>query len=108
MYIAVRADLTPGLQMAQAVHAAFHFADEHPDMVSGWLNASNFLVVVSVPGEAALVALQDQADAAGITSSLVREPDIDDQATALCLEPGPAAKRLCSQLPLALREKVPV
>lgn len=94
--------------MAQAVHAAFHFSVDHPDLVNGWCSASNFLVVVSVPSESALVALQDQADATGIRSTLVREPDIDWQATALALEPGPAAKRLCSQLPLALREVVPV
>lgn len=94
--------------MAQAVHAAFHFSVDHPDLVTDWCSASNFLVVVSVPGEAALVALQDQATAAGIRSTLVREPDVDDQATALALEPGKTARKLCAQLPLALREKVPV
>jgi peptidyl-tRNA hydrolase len=104
LYIAVRADLPPGLQMAQAVHAAFHFYRDHPSVVKPWLLKSNFLVIVSVPNEDALLDLIKEAASRGITRTAVREPDIDDEATAVALAPGAAARKLCANLPLALKE----
>lgn len=105
LYIAVRADLPPGLQLAQAVHAAFHFHHDHPDLVGPWIVKSNYLVVVAVPDEDALLDLIKEAATRGIARTAVREPDLDDAATAVALEPGRAARRLCAQLPLALRPK---
>jgi hypothetical protein len=86
------------------VHAAFEFSDSHPDLVGPWLRESNFLVVVSVPNEAALYDLITAARSRGITACGVREPDVNDEITAVALEPGDVAARLCSSLPLALRE----
>jgi peptidyl-tRNA hydrolase len=103
LYIAVRQDLSPGLQAAQAVHAAFHFYHDHPDLVRPWLIQSNFLVIVGVPDEDALLDLISEASARGITRTAVREPDLDNEATAVALEPGVAAQKLCATLPLALR-----
>ena len=40
----------------------------------------------------------------GLRHSLVREPDLDDDVTAIALEPGPMAKRLCAQLACAGKE----
>ncbi len=94
--------------MAQSVHAAFTFADEHPEIAHEWHRDSQFLVVVSVPDEQALMDLTYAADDKGISLSLWREPDCHDQATAVALAPVPASKTLCSSLPLAGREKVPV
>lgn len=88
---------------AQAVHAAFAFAHEHQQLCDDWLTQSNFLVIVAVPDENALLDLITQAHQRGITRAAVREPDIGDEVTAVCLEPGPAAQRLCANLPLALR-----
>lgn len=103
LYIAVRADLSPGLQIAQSVHAAFQFLHDHPGIVTPWLIQSNFLVVVSVPDENALLDLITEASRRGITRLAVREPDLDGEATAVGLAPGPASTRLCASLPLALR-----
>lgn len=93
--------------MAQAVHSALEFAAEHPDIVQPWHARSNYLVIVSVPDEVALIGLATRARERGITTHLVHEPDIGDEATALALEPGEPARRLCSSLPLALRDLTP-
>lgn len=104
LYIAVRADLPPGLQAAQAAHAAFQFFHEHPVIAGRWFVTSNYLIIVAVPDELALI---DLAARAGVIS-VVREPDVGDQITALALAPTDATRRLCSSLPLALRERAMV
>jgi len=86
------------------VHAAFEFAVDHPDTTRQWRLDSNFLVVVAVPDEAQLHKLDYAADCLGIRSTIVREPDYDNQYTALALEPGSFARKLCAEYPLALKE----
>lgn len=73
-----------------------------------WLVQSNYLVIVSVPDEGALLDLITAASQRGIPRTAVREPDLDNDATAVALAPGLEAARLCASLPLALREKVPI
>lgn len=97
----VRQDLPPGLQIAQAVHAAFEFAHQHPDATTTWLEDSNYIVILSVPDEATLIEHHTAASEAPTT--LVREPDIGDEATALAIGPSGYHRRL-SNLPLAGRE----
>ncbi len=92
--------------MAQSVHAAFHFAHDHRDLVEPWLLKSNFLVIVSVPNEDALLDLIKEAATRGIARTAVREPDINDEATAVAFEPGAKARRLCAELPLALKNAI--
>lgn len=99
----MRADLPPGLQMAQSVHAMAHFHHDHTDLVKPWLLASNFLVVVSVPDENALLDLIKEAKERGLTVTAVREPDIGDEVTAAAFEPGSRLRRLLAELPLALK-----
>lgn len=98
--------MTPGLQAAQAVHAATQFFSEWPTMANGWLHESNFLVIVSVPDEPALERMAAEAATEGMAISIVTEPDLGDTVTALAFEPGHAARRICAQLPLALKESV--
>lgn len=103
-YIVVRADLpSPGLQAAQSVHAAIEFQLLHPELIAPWHADSNFLVIVAAPGEGALMDLATAAHQAGIAWHAVREPDCNDEITALALEPGSIARRLCAELPLALK-----
>lgn len=75
-------------------------------MADDWIRDSNFLVVVAVPDEPALMRLTTSVVEEGIAHTLVREPDLDGQATALAIEPGDDARRLCANLPLALKEPV--
>jgi peptidyl-tRNA hydrolase len=105
-YIAVRADLTPGLQLAQAVHAMAQFAHDHPNEFTPWQTRSNYLVVVAVDNEDELLELIVTISRKGLQRSAVREPDIGNQVTAVAIEPGADAKRICAQYPLALKVKV--
>ena len=93
------------MQIAQSVHAAFQFLHDHPTVVQPWLVTSNFLVVVSVPDEDALLDLITEASRRGITRLAVREPDLDNDATAVALAPGRESQRLCASLPLVLKER---
>ena len=92
--------------MAQAVHAGFLFALEHPEATDQWMHDSQFLVVVAVRDEHALLDLAESAE--GIRHTVWHEPDLrhyrEDKsapATAVALEPSREARRLCSSMPLA-------
>lgn len=102
-YIVVRRDLSPGLQLAQAVHASVQFSQEWPDLVGPWFRESNYLVVVSVENEDALKDLADYALDQEIHYSIVEEPDLGDSWTAVALQPGETARLLCAHMELALR-----
>jgi peptidyl-tRNA hydrolase len=101
--VVVRDDLSPGMQMAQAMHAAIEFQHDSPDLAVPWRNDSRYLVVVSVPDELSLYDLVSQACKVGIAFSAFREPDLDYEVTAVALQPGTLARQLCSRYPLALR-----
>jgi hypothetical protein len=63
------------------------------------------LGLLSVTNEGELKNLIEQATARNIAVSIFREPDVDNQITAIALAPGQESKKLCSRLPLALRGK---
>jgi peptidyl-tRNA hydrolase len=104
MYVAVRADLSPGLATAQAVHAAFAFSRAHPEITNAWMDLSQYLVIVSVPDENALLTLLAKAAGAEVDYTLWREPDLEHTGTALALGPCPLSKRLCANMPLLGRQ----
>lgn len=99
-----RQDLVPGLQAAQVAHAAFAFAYEHRPIATQWLEESNYLIVLSVPNEAALHELAERADGLRLPVTVFREPDLDNELTAIAVAPCRATESMLSQLPLALRE----
>lgn len=102
LYILVRRDLSPGNQAAQAIHGALAFSVEYPEITIPWHRDSNYLVVLSVPNEATLLALAEKY--AGKKHHLVREPDWNDVATALVVEPDNDFNRhTLSAFPLALK-----
>ena len=107
LYVLTRADLSPGMQAAQAVRAAFQFAVDHTELTARWVLDSNFLVLLSVLDEDALLDLADRVARAGVMNTLVREPDLADQATALAVAPSPVG-RLFANLPLLGRDLRPV
>ena len=105
LYVITRADLEPGYQAVQSIHAAIQFKFEHPEISLNWFEKSNYLGLLSVANEEELIKLTQQAKELDISYSIFREPDIDNQITAIALAPGPKSKKLCSRLPLALKGK---
>lgn len=97
--------MEPGYQAVQSMHALRQFTAEHPEIDKEWFEKSNYLGLLSVPDEKALIDLIEQAVAHDISYSIFREPDIDNEITAIALAPCPKSKKLCSRLPLALRDK---
>ena len=97
--------MSPGLQIAQACHTLRQFTEEHPNLDRQWNEDSKFLVVLSVKDELALRRKAQDATDLGISYAVWREPDIDNEVTGIALAPGKESERLCSQLPLALRDE---
>lgn len=91
--------------MAQTAHAMAHFFAKHLQIALEWERDSNYLVIVSAPNEGLLLGLETTCWGLSLEHYLVREPDLDNEATAIALAPGDAARRMCSQLPLALKER---
>jgi len=100
LYIVTRSDLPLGLQAAQAAHAAFEFSKAHPLICRGWMEVSNFIVLVTVPDLSSLEEIATSASSRGLRVSLNFEPDVGNELTAVVVEPHPEARRLCSALPL--------
>ncbi len=104
LYVLTRADLSPGAQATQSVHAAFQFALEYPELTKDWYKDSQVLVLLSVPDEESLMGwvlnLQDE----GLFHSVFHEPDWEDQLTAVAVAPSETAQRIFASLPLTLRE----
>lgn len=98
LYVVVRDDLPPGLQMAQACHAVREFTLKYPE-----LDVGENLVVLQAKGEAQLLRLcfdntWDNIDAVLL---VFREPDLGGEYTAFAA--ASEARPLVSSLPLAGR-----
>lgn len=104
MVLVTRRDLSPGYQSVQPAHALAEFATVYPKIFGHWHKEHKNLIILSVANELALLDLFKQAQDRGIKGVLFREPDIDDEATAIALEPSDETYRLTSSLPLALKE----
>jgi hypothetical protein len=102
--VVVRKDLEPGLQMAQALHVAFVFAQEHPNETKQWMTDSNYIAALNSANEQELHQLIQEAMLQDILFSVFREPDINNEVTAIALAPGSKSKKLCAKLSLALKE----
>lgn len=95
LYIVVSNDLTHGQQSAQAVHCAYEFSKDHPELHKAWYDQSNTIVILSASPERLESLLFF-----GETVSSFREPDFDDKLTAVALAPTEHSASLCSDLPL--------
>ncbi len=105
LYVITREDLKPGYQAVQAVHAAIDFIFKYPDISRNWHDISNYLVILSVPTESELKRTAQTLTAANLLFSPFHEPDIDNQLTAIAIEPSEKAQRFCSGYKLALKDK---
>lgn len=102
LHLITRRDLSSAQQAVQAQHAARLFVHEHPAVEQSWYETSNTLAFLEVADEPALHQLLEKARWRGIAASGFREPDRQNELTAIAL--GPEGKRLCRGLELALRD----
>lgn len=102
--IITRRDLSIGVQVTQAAHAAIDFQHEHPQHSTEWHKHSNYLAVLTTKDEQSLTDLIVKASLRGIKYTVFREPDINNEITAVAFEPSIEAKKLCSNLPLLGKE----
>jgi peptidyl-tRNA hydrolase len=88
----------------QSAHALADFILTHPKAAQKWHKESNYLVTLSVSDETALLQLAQKLSDNGVNYVTFREPDVNNQVTALCIEPSNVVRKLCSNFPLALKE----
>lgn len=60
--------------------------------------------MLTVKNEQELNILISKLEKFKINFSVFREPDIDNQVTAICIEPSEASRRITSSLPKMLRD----
>lgn len=97
----VRADLTPGLKLAQACHAAAQICLDKLDNASAWQKQSNNLVVLEVADEQALKMWAFVLKFVSLPVSSFHEPDLDDQLTSVASFVPEDLCRILRELPLA-------
>ena len=103
-YIITRRDLRPGLQAAQACHAVTDLILQFPEQAKQWRDESNYLIVLSVADEAELCELAIELARTDMAWCKFREPDLNNQLTALAVLPHKYAEAFMRNLPLALQE----
>jgi hypothetical protein len=87
-----------------AAHAAIQWQFDFPDIAKEWFDNSSYLALLSVANEVELQHLAEKAHLQEIKVSIYREPDVDNQITAIALEPHIKSKKLCSSIKLALKD----
>ena len=88
----------------QMSHAAIDFQHQHPEIAKDWNQNSNYLVFLTARDEQHLEELLQKADFKGLVTTSFREPDINNELTAIAIEPSVFTKRLVSSLPLFGKE----
>ncbi len=88
----------------QSAHAAIDFQHQHPVEAKEWQTQSNYLAFLTVADEAELIKLISKAILSGIKHTIFREPDINNEITAVAFEPSEEARRLTSSCPLLGKE----
>ena len=99
-----RQDLAPGYQLVQTAHAMADFGIQYPKEFHQWHSTSNYLACLSARDEQSLQALASKLLSENIKHVTFRESDLNDQITAIAIEPSDMTRRICSSFPLALKE----
>ena len=105
MVLVTRMDIKAGYQAVQPAHALAEFATVYPKIFGHWHKNHKNLVILAAENESALIDLFKRSRELDIRSVMFREPDLNDEVTAIALEPGDKTYKLTSTLPLALKEK---
>jgi peptidyl-tRNA hydrolase len=104
-YVIVRKDLpSKGAIVAQSCHSVAGFSRYHPSLLQSWHDTSNYIVILEVKNQEELLSLQLKAMMEEIPNHLFREPDWNDDATALALAAGEKSSQMVRHLKLALQD----
>lgn len=95
------AKLSSGQQTAQIAHAVADFALHRGESFANWHSTSQFIVSLQTPCTESLEALLQDAHLNGFDTVVFREPDLDDELTAVAFVPNEAVKKYLRKLPLA-------
>jgi hypothetical protein len=79
------------------------FGIKHRELTIDWHSISNFVACLSIKNEEELLKLASKLESKNVQFSLFREPDYNNEATAMCIEACDESKRYTSNLPLALK-----
>ena len=101
LYVIVRADLAPGLQLAQSCHAVAAFGASYPEPFAAWHRGESNIVCLQARDEGHLRELLASLDI-GAQVATFCEPDLGGELTAFACDRVP---RAFSSLPLALRPR---
>lgn len=85
LFVVADAALPAGLKIAQTGHALVAWAIAHPEETRRWHRESNYLVCLQAPDLAAVI---EKLDRKGVRYVPFREPDLNDQLTAIAVEPA--------------------
>ncbi len=101
LIVVIRSDIDPGLQLAQACHAAARFGARHHVQARAWDEAECNIVCLGARDLAHLTELTSAvADAPSLTK--FNEPDLKGELTAFAVD-GAFAPKQWSSLPCALK-----
>lgn len=98
-----RRDLTSGQQAVQSMHAAIDFCFEHEIAAKDWHTNSNYIAALSVDCERELIRIASKLEERGHRFTLFREPDLNNQVTAIACEWRDDLKKITGGLPLMLK-----
>lgn len=92
------------MQAVQSSHALIEFIIKYPGDARQWYTNSNHLCQLSVENEEELKELASKLEQKGLKVVCFYEPDLDNQLTAICIEPSKESKYYVSYLPLMLKK----
>lgn len=73
---------------------------EHPSRAGPWFHDSNYLVLLEVDNEKELVKLIEKCIHKNLCYTVFQEPDLDNQVTAIAVEPSKEGQKLVAKIPL--------
>lgn len=94
-----------GYCAVQSTHAAINFIFEYPARAGPWFKDSNYLVQLSVKNENQLKLLIRNCDKYQLRYTVFREPDLNNEITAIAIEPSEITQKLVSKIPLLFKNK---
>ena len=102
--VVTRRDLPLSYQAVQAAHAAIDFQHQYPEVAKNWHQNSNYLIFLTVADEDELKKLILKGAERGLKLTPFREPDINNELTAIAFQPSDATRKMTSSLPLMGKE----